>query len=111
MKLLNLEDIPSQYNSHNEQISKQVWLANHEFGNVTQLAQSVFPSGEKVMKHSHPDMGEVFVVQSGRGLITIHGISDDLGPGAWAVVEPGENHELENIDEEDLVLIHFGIII
>jgi hypothetical protein len=50
MKLLNLEDIPSQSNSHNEQISKRVWLANHEFGNVTQLAQSVFPSGEKVMK-------------------------------------------------------------
>ena len=111
MKLLNLEGIPSQSNSHNEQISKRVWLANHEFGNVTQLAQSVFPSGEKVMKHSHPDMGEVFVVQSGRGLITINGITHDIRPGTCAVVESGECHELENIDEEDLVLIHFGIII
>ena len=61
------------------------------------------------MKHSHPDMGEVFVVQSGRGLITIDGITHDIRPGTCAVVEPGENHELENIDEEDLVLIHFGI--
>ena len=81
MKLLNLEDIPSQSNSHNERISKRVWLANHEFGNITQLAQSDFSSGEKLTNHSHPYMGEVFVVQSGRGLITIDGITHDLLPG------------------------------
>jgi len=109
MKLLNLKDIPLQSNSHNERISKRVWLANHEFGNVTQLAQSVFPPGDKVMKHSHPDMDDVFVVQSGRGLITIDGITHDIKPGTCTVVEPGEYNELENIEEEDLVLIHFGI--
>ena len=109
MKLLNLEDIPLQSNSHNERIKKQVLLENHELGNITQLAQSVFPSGEKVTKHSHPDMGEVFMVQSGEGLITVDGITHNLRPGACAVVEPGEYHELENYGEEDLVLIYFGI--
>ena len=57
MKLLSLKDIPSQSVSHNNQISKRVWLANYEFGNITQLAQSDFSSGEKVTNHSHPDMG------------------------------------------------------
>ena len=109
MKLLNLKDISSQSNSHNERISKRVWLANHELGNITQLAQSVFPPGEKVTKHSHLDMSEVFVVKSGRGLITIDGITHDIRPGTCAVVEPGENHELGNNGEEDLVLICFGL--
>ena len=109
MKLLNLDDISSQSNSHNERIKKRVWIANHEFGNITQLAQSVFPSGEKVMKHSHPDMGEVFMVQSGRGLITIDGITHDIRPGTCAVVEPGDYHELENKGEDDLVILYFGI--
>ena len=109
MKLLSLKDIPSQSVSHNNQISKRVWLANYEFGNITQLAQSVFPSGEKVTKHSHPDMGEVFMVQSGEGLITVDGITHNLLPGVCTVVEPGEYHELENKGEDDLVILYFGI--
>jgi ribose transport system ATP-binding protein len=45
------------------------------------------------------------------GMEPINGITHDLRPGTCAVVESGECHELENIDGEDLVLIHFGIII
>ncbi|MBC8375936.1 MAG: cupin domain-containing protein [FCB group bacterium] len=78
-------------------------------GNISTLAQSVFPPGERVGEHVHEDLIEIFMVLSGSGVITIEENDYDLLTGVTVVVEAGERHALENTGSEELVLQYFGI--
>ncbi|MBT3227663.1 MAG: cupin domain-containing protein [Candidatus Marinimicrobia bacterium] len=109
MKLVNLKELPQDSVSHNPRIKKQVILKYHEIGNISTLAQSAYPPGEKVEEHVHKDLIEIFIVQSGSGVITIEGSHYDLMTGITVVVEAGERHALENTGLDQLVLQYFGI--
>lgn len=109
MKLKSLNRIEKSTVSHNTAIQKQVILKNRELGNITHFSQAVLPSGEVATRHKHEDMGEVFLVQSGQGEITVNETTHKFEAGDCAVVEPGEYHEISNTGREALVLVYFGI--
>lgn len=110
MKITSIQDSPVTLVSHNPKITKRTLLAYSEYPPVTNFAQATFPPGEVVEQHAHPDMLEVFLVEAGRGTITIDGQSFDMEPGACFAISPGEVHALRNDSEtQDLVVTYFGI--
>ena len=109
MKLVNLDDLEVEEVSHNPHIKKRVMLLTGDLGAVTIFAQAVFPPGETADEHSHRDMGEVFFIESGYGVIKVNGAKRDIGPGTCVAVTAGESHEIRNTGDVDLVVTYFGI--
>jgi mannose-6-phosphate isomerase-like protein (cupin superfamily) len=109
MKLVTLSELPYEAVSHNPRIVKQVISAYGELGCVTQFAQAVFPPGEVAPAHRHEDITEVFLVQSGEGVILVEQNEHPLRAGCCVIVEPNESHELKNTGDRDLVVTYFGV--
>ncbi|MDB4907473.1 MAG: cupin [Gemmatimonadetes bacterium] len=109
MKIVQLGAISDEPVSHNAAIAKRVLLRKGEAGAVTQFAQSRFAPGEVAPAHSHPDMHEVFFVQSGQGTAVVDGVSHELVRGTCITFAPGEVHEISNDGEAELVLLYFGV--
>jgi mannose-6-phosphate isomerase-like protein (cupin superfamily) len=109
MKVLPFSEADLKEVSHNPKIKKRVVLSKGECGNISQLAQAVFPPNETAHAHSHKDMTEIFIVQSGLGILQIDKTSHELKPDVCAVVEPNETHEISNTGTNDLVITIIGI--
>ena len=109
MKFISLTDIQEIGVSHNPEIKKQEILGKGELPGLTNFSIARFAPGQAADAHKHPDKYEVFFVESGEGSISIDGRKKFLKPGICAVAEPGEEHEIRNTGEADLVLIYFGI--
>lgn len=109
MKIDSFAKKPTVEVSHNKLILKHVILGSGQCGNITQIARSIFPPGEKAARHCHEDMIEVFMPRAGTGTITIDGETFELKEDACIVVEVGEYHELINTGSVDLVLDYFGL--
>lgn len=109
MKVRSLSELPLQAVSHNPAIQKQVILGPLDLPHLTNFSQARFSPGQVAIAHQHPDMYEVFFVQSGMGTITIDGSPQALQPGVCVAVELGETHEVANTGTEELVLLYFGI--
>ncbi len=109
MKIININDIEETKAYFNPNIRKHVFLSSGELGNIFSFAQAVIPPGEVSQAHAHDNMGEVFLVLSGTGIIKIDDEKFQMSKGLCAVVEPDEVHEIENTGEEDLCIIYFEI--
>ena len=109
MIISKLTELPTGKVSHNEKISKKQILDNSTHSALTQFAQATFPPGEIAGGHSHSDMTEVFFIQSGSGTIVIDQQSFAIDAGTTITVQPGEEHQLENTGDEDLVVLYFGL--
>jgi Mannose-6-phosphate isomerase len=104
-----LDQLPILPVSHNPAVSKRVLFARGEAPNITQIARSTFPPGEIAPGHSHADMWEVFIFESGAGEIAIDGETHRVAGGAAFLVQPGETHEIRNTGSEPLVVTVIGI--
>ena len=103
-------EVPWQGVTHNPEIRKRVFVGNGVVPKLTNFSQSVFTPGQRCEPHAHRDMFEVYLVEGGCGVLVIDGVEVELSEGDSAVVEPGENHSMQNRSEnEDLRLIYFGI--
>lgn len=109
MKKSDLKKIKSQASSHKASITKKVMLSYREVANITTFAQGRFPPGETVEPHSHADMAEIFLVQSGTGTLIVEQQEEELRPGVCIAVEAGETHSLLNSGQKDLVLTYFAV--
>ncbi len=109
MKIVSLEQLAEEAVSHNPLIRKQVFLQRGEIPHLTGFSRAVFPPGEAAEVHTHPDMCEVFLVESGVGLLRGEGREVPLAAADCIAVAPGEEHELVNTGDGDLVLVYFGI--
>jgi quercetin dioxygenase-like cupin family protein len=109
MKYVSLAAIAPQPVSHDPQIQKQVMLQRGDAPHLTNFSQACLKPGQAVTEHLHPDMGEVFFVQSGQGTLEVMGKPYSLSPGTCVLVEPGERHRLINTTDCDLVVIYLGI--
>lgn len=109
MKIVALSDLPEEGVSHNPEIKKQVLLARGAVPHLTNFARSTLSPGQVARAHRHPDMYEVFFVESGAGVIKVDGREQSLGTGVCVLIEPGEAHEIVNNGAGNLVLIYFGI--
>lgn len=109
MKISKLATTPETEVSHNPKIKKKVLIGNGDIPNITYFSRAVLPEGEVAESHSHPDMTEVFLIESGLGEMSIDGVTRALTPGTCITVEPYENHELRNTGTSDLVVLYFGV--
>jgi mannose-6-phosphate isomerase-like protein (cupin superfamily) len=109
MKLTSLSELPQEQVSHNPAIQKKVMLRSHDLPHLTNFSQAQFAPGQVAGAHAHPDMCEVFFVESGEGQIVINGQPYPLSSGVCVAVEPGEIHEVVNTGMTDLVLTYFGL--
>ena len=109
MKKISLADLPAEPVSHNPEITKQVLLRRGDLPHLTNLSRSRLLPGQTARAHDHADMHEVFLVESGAGLMRVGDQEFALAAGTCVAVEPGESHEIENTGKDDLVLIYFGI--
>lgn len=109
MKIVSLQHLAEEAVSHNPQIRKKVFLRKRELPHLTGFSRAVFPPGAVAGAHSHPDMCEVFLIESGVGRLTGKDGDVPLAAGDCIAVSPGEEHELGNTGDEDLVLVYFGI--
>ena len=104
-----MQTLPNEIVRHNAAISKKVMLRSGDVPQLTQFSQARFPAGQMAKAHFHPDMYEVFFVESGIGQMQIEGTAHTLKPGMCITVEPNEVHEVVNTGQEDLVLTYFGL--
>lgn len=109
MKVVSLDQLPEQPNSHNPEIKKKVMLRKGEVEHLTNFSQTILTSGQRALAHSHEDMYEVFLVESGDGVAVVNGQEVPLTAGSCIMIEPGETHEFRNTSSTDLTLTYFGI--
>ncbi|MDH3255350.1 MAG: cupin domain-containing protein [Acidobacteriota bacterium] len=110
MKKISLNEVLEQPVSHNPEIAKRVFLAAGAIPGLTNLSQAVVKAGQKADRHTHQDMYEVFVVRHGSGVIEVDDERHPLQCDDCVVIEPGESHEISNPNQEDLVLLYFGLL-
>lgn len=96
--------------SHDHQISKQVIFRNGEIPNVTQMAISTFPPGERTTSHTHPDMSEVYHVLSGEANFFIDETCTLVKEGEFVAVLPNEEHSVEASGDFELKLLYYGVL-
>ena len=109
MKYTSLSQIPDEGVSHNPEIRKQVMLRKGALPHLANFSRARFRPGQSAVAHCHADMVEVFLVESGTGLIRIDGVEKPLTRGVCVAIETGEVHELVNNGSEALVLVYFGL--
>lgn len=90
-------------------IRKKVILKGGALPHLTGLSQAYFLPGQAAGAHSHQEMYEVFIIESGNGFIRVEGNEYPLGKGTAVVVYPDEVHEIFNPGHETLVITYFGI--
>jgi quercetin dioxygenase-like cupin family protein len=110
LRLSKLADLPEQPVSHDPKLIKKVMLNQGDLPHLAYFSQARFAPGQLAAAHSHTDMSEVFLVETGEGVIHIDGKPHPLQVGTCVTVEPGEQHELVNTGHVDLVLTYFGIV-
>lgn len=109
MTLHQITDLPWEAVSHNPEIKKRVVLRNGDVDNLTHFAQAHFTPGQFAPSHSHPDMTEIFFVTSGTATAIVDGTKHVLTEGSCLVVQVGEEHEMRNDSDEDLLLTYFCV--
>ncbi len=90
-------------------IQKHMLAAPGEVPNLRQFVRACFEPGQTAAAHSHPDMTEVFYIESGAGTLVVDGIAHALEPGTSFCVEPGEMHEITSARSSALVVIYASI--
>ena len=108
MLFKKLNELTIEAVSHNPEIKKKVFVRKGEMGNITQIALIAFQPGQIADSHEHLDMFEIFIVQKGRGRITVDEKVIDLEAGDCVVVSPGEVHEVENNSGEVMEVLVVG---
>ena len=110
MKLVNRSQIPETGVSHDPEIRKKVFIAKGRIPKLTNFTQSILKPGQSCPSHAHPDMWEVYLVESGEGRMFLNGQEIMLRQGDCLIVDPGEEHSLQNFSPiDDLLLTYFGI--
>jgi mannose-6-phosphate isomerase-like protein (cupin superfamily) len=65
--------------------------------------------GASIGVHRHGDNEEVYVVLSGRGVMTVNGESREVATGDVILNKPGWEHGLESMSQEPLTVFVFEV--
>lgn len=109
MKLVHLNEINPQGLSHDADIMKRILLHESELPGSVRLSHAIFRPGQVASAHSHDGLHEVFYVLAGAGQMMIDGVAHALKQGSCIRIDPGEEHELSNTSEHDLMVLYFGL--
>ena len=110
MKITYRKDSPELSVSHNPLIKKHLLVDSAQIDHITNFSRAVFPPGEVAPGHSHPDMTEVFYIESGSAEMVVDGERISLPVGSCIVIEPGETHELRNIGNDEMAVVYLGVL-
>jgi quercetin dioxygenase-like cupin family protein len=105
MKLFSLNEIPYEPVSHDPGLKKKV-LAKGILPFVSQISHIILQPGTIVSEHSHSDYFEVFYCIRGTVVFSIKGESASIQKGHLLIVEPGEPHAIDVIEETELLYFH-----
>ncbi len=90
-------------------IEKRMLAGPEVAPHVLQFVRATFQPGQVAPVHAHPDMTELFYVESGEGTLTLDGMAHPLHPGVTFAVEPGERHEIASAPGSELVIVYVSI--
>lgn len=74
-------------------------------GNSHSVARILIPPGNLSEPHYHKYAIESYVILTGRASIKIDNVILELGAGEAVLIEPGEIHQISNLEDTDLVFI------
>ena len=105
MRHYTLKDSPEVPVSHDPSLIKRLLVEEGGLPGLKGLSHIVMPAGASVGAHSHPEGYEVFYCIRGNASVLMGDASVTLGPGHCLVVEPGEPHGFEVMDETELLYL------
>lgn len=115
MQLIRSNEIDFVPASHEDPISpgvlKRVLATKTNLlgGRVQMVNWSKLPVGSSFRPHYHEDMQEVFIVLNGAVRMQVGDTSAELKGGDAMLVDPREIHEMDNVCDEGVDYIVFGI--
>jgi quercetin dioxygenase-like cupin family protein len=101
--LKHLEVKATRYQAHGEGIAHFI-LDNRHLQTLMFLAHASLAPGKTLIGHVDP-MEEIYIIQSGRGLMQVDEETHEVKPGDAIHIPMGHFHELTNIGEEELTLL------
>ncbi|MBL0311603.1 MAG: cupin domain-containing protein [Holophagaceae bacterium] len=107
MRIHSLEDLPIA--SLGTGIQKRMLVGSGMVPHVMQFVRACFSPGQVAPAHAHPDMTEMFYIESGEGTLTVDGVSHPLQPGVSFLVEPKEKHEIASSPGSELVVVYVSV--
>lgn len=99
----------TRYRAHEGGLAHMILDTRH-LQTLMFLAHASVPPGEKLSGHRDP-MEEIYIIQTGRGLIQVEDRIQEVGPGEAIYIPIGHFHELINTGAEELtILVVAGLI-
>lgn len=90
-------------------IEKRMLASAEVAPHLMQFVRATFQPAQVAPAHAHPDMTELFYVESGEGTLTVDGVVHLLHPGMTFAVEPGERHGIASTPAAGLVIVYVSI--
>lgn len=113
MIVRNLEHPETQatrYRAHGGGVAHMILDVRRHLSTLMFLAHAAVPPGAWLEGHADP-MEEIYLIQSGRGLMQVDQDKQEVGPGDAVHIPIGAWHELTNIGREDLnILVVAGLV-
>eukprot|EP00741_Cyanophora_paradoxa_P009028 tig00001437_g8741.t1 len=107
--VINADEVEWGVVAKNTDIKKKQFIPKGTVPHLMMFSTATFAKGQGVPLHSHEDMHEVFYVQSGNGIFRINGVTMAVKAGHTFVAHAGDVHNVENVEDEDLVILYYGI--
>jgi mannose-6-phosphate isomerase-like protein (cupin superfamily) len=99
----------TRYRAHGGGVAHMILDTRH-LQTLMFLAHASVPRGNKLIGHVDP-MEEIYIIQSGRGLMQVGEEVRGVEPGDAVHIPIGQYHELTNTGEEELtILVVAGLI-
>lgn len=115
MKLIKgdaLDFIPAAHEDpKNPGVLKKVLFKSNDFdkGQVVVVNWSSLPKGKSFARHYHESLQEVFIIIKGEVKAYVNDQEVILESGDGLIVDVNEKHSMENVTEEDVLFVMFGI--
>ena len=92
-------------------VFKKVLMQEGDFqpGKLKMLNWCRLPVGSAFQPHFHEDLQEVFVIAQGSATMMVDGQNHVLQAGDCIVIDPREIHVMQNIGNEDVMYMVFGL--
>lgn len=115
MKVIHSSDLQLVPAAHEDPLDpgvlKKVLFKRDDFdeGQVVVVNWSVLPKGKSFAFHYHESLQEVFVIFKGKVKAVVDNQEVILESGDALIADKNEKHSMQNIAEEDVVFLMFGI--
>lgn len=109
MRIHSFHEVPVAALGSGTVIQKHMLVGSGVVPHVMQFVRACFQAGQVAPAHAHPDMTELFYIESGAGTLTVDGVTHPLRPGVSFLVEPGEQHEIASSPASELVVVYVSV--